>query len=193
MRLGRLRTGDEDGAAAQDADPTGSESDTALLLAPLLGPALILYGIVVARRTPCVPTSDGEEERMGEEDGEGGQRGDGDCEREREEEEEEDVCALARRSERKRGKEPMRFHVRVSSPPSKSSSSEEEPSKSVSPSPRPSAFSSRARCGARGAGRLYVGKMRCRGWDAAGVGGAGRDEDEEAGGEPEGSKRCVVP
>ena len=191
MRLGRLRTGDEDGATAQDADPVGSESDTALLLAPLLGPAL-LYGIVAERRMPCVLTSDGEEERMGEE-GEGGQRGDGDCEREREEEEEEDVRALARRSERKRGKEPMRFHVRVSSPPSKSSSSEEEPSKSVSPSPRPSAFSGRVRWGARGAGRLYVGKMRCGGWDAAGVGGAGTDEDEEAGGEPEGSNRCVVP
>ena len=40
---------------------------------------------------------------------------------------------------------------------------------------------------------MYVGKMRWRGWDAVGVGGAGRDEDEEAGGEPEGSKRCVVP
>jgi hypothetical protein len=32
--------GDDDGAAPQDADPAGSESDAALL-APLLGPALL--------------------------------------------------------------------------------------------------------------------------------------------------------
>ena len=40
VRLGRLRTGDEDAGAAQDADPAGSESDAALLTA-LLGPALL--------------------------------------------------------------------------------------------------------------------------------------------------------
>ena len=122
---------------------------------------------------------------MGEE-GESGQRGEGDCEREQEEEEDEEVCVLARTSERKRGKEPVRFHRRVSSPPSKSSSSEEESSRSVSPPPRrPSASSvGLARCGARGAGRLYVGKMR---WDGAGVTGV-----VVAGGERGGS-RCAVP
>jgi hypothetical protein len=40
VRLGRLRTGDEDATAAQDADPVGSESDAALLTA-LLGPVLL--------------------------------------------------------------------------------------------------------------------------------------------------------
>jgi hypothetical protein len=117
----------------QDADPAGRESDAALL-APLLGPAL-LYGIVAARRTPCLPAT--VRKSVTGEEGESGQRGEGDCEREREEEEEEEVCVLARTSERKRGKEPVRFHMRVSSPPSKSSSSEEEPSRSVSPSPPP--------------------------------------------------------
>jgi hypothetical protein len=85
---------------------------------------------------------------------------------EEEEEEEEEVRVLALTSERKRGNEP------------------------VSPSPPP-AFSGRARCGAQGAGRLYVGKMRWGGCDAVGVGGAGADE-EAAGGEGRGS-RCVVP
>jgi hypothetical protein len=105
---------------------------------------------------------------------------------------------LARTRERERGKEPVRFHMRVSSPPSKSSSSEEEPSRSVSPSSSPAAFSGLARCGPRGVGHLYVRKMRWGCWDAAGVDGAGADEEADAGieeaGRDEGrGSRCVVP
>ena len=76
---------------------------------------------------------------------------------------------LGRMRERKCGKEPTRFHVRISSLLSKSSLSEEEPSKSVSPSPCPSTFSGQVRCGARGVGRSWIGKMHCGVWDAAGV------------------------
>jgi hypothetical protein len=88
-----------------EKDGSESESETALLVLPLLRPPVSAYGIVDARHRLLflVGEDDDNVVRMSEE-GEGGADGEGE---EEEDEEDEEEAALARSFVRKRGNAPV--------------------------------------------------------------------------------------